>query len=116
MKIAQNEFEQFTEEQILGRGLRYFEDGAVRDFTELGNGEYEATVSGSQNYNVQLEIINNDVVKYRCDRPYDLDPICKHVVAVIFYAQQDSLKQEKKYYGLKNKKIKIGYPTGQRFC
>jgi|GEM_PF-2790591 len=48
MKLLLTELQQFIHEPILGRGLRYFEDGAVRDFSNLGSGDYEATVYGSE--------------------------------------------------------------------
>jgi uncharacterized Zn finger protein len=92
MKIPLNEFEQLIDESILKRGLTYFKGGAITDFLEISNGEYEAIVSGTEEYTVQLEIKNNTVIKHNCDCPYDIGPVCKHVVAVIFYLQQDKLE------------------------
>ena len=87
MKISLNEFEQLIDETILKRGLSYFKGGAITDFAELSNGEYEAIVSGTEEYTVQLEISNNIITKHNCDCPYDMGPVCKHVVAVIFHLQ-----------------------------
>ncbi len=92
MKILLNEFEQLIDENILKRGLAYFQGGAIKDFSEISNGEYEAIVSGTEEYTVQLEINNNTVVEHNCDCPYDKGPVCKHVIAVIFYLQQDELE------------------------
>lgn len=92
MKIPLNEFEQLIDESILKRGLAYFKSGAITDFSEISNNEYEAIVAGTEEYSVQLEIKNNIVTEYTCDCPYDMGPICKHVVAVIFYLQQDKLE------------------------
>lgn len=92
MKIPLNEFEQLIDENILKRGLSYFKSGAITDFSEISNGEYEAIVSGTEEYTVHLEIKNNTVVEYNCDCHYDIGPVCKHVVAVIFYLQQDELE------------------------
>ncbi len=43
--------------------------------------------------------MNNGVItEHVCNCPYDMGPICKHLVAVIFYLQQDEL-------GLKQKPV-----------
>jgi len=91
MKIPLNEFEQLIDERILKRGLSYFKGGAITDFTEVSNGEYEANVSGTEEYTVQLVINNSTIIEHNCDCPYDMGPVCKHIVAVIFYLQQDKL-------------------------
>jgi len=92
MNIPLNEFEQLIDEKILKRGLSYFKGGAITDFSEISNGEYEAIVSGTEEYTVQLEINNNTITEHNCDCPYDMGPVCKHVVAVIFHLQQDELE------------------------
>ena len=92
MRIPLNEFEQLIDEKILKRGLSYFKGGAITDFSEISTGEYEAIASGTEEYTVQLEISNNTITEYHCDCPYDMGPVCKHVVAVIFHLQQDELE------------------------
>jgi hypothetical protein len=92
MRIPLNEFEQLIDESILKRGLAYFKGGAITDFSEISNGEYEAIVSGTEDYTVQLEIKNNVIIEHNCDCPYDMGAVCKHVVAVIFHLQQDELE------------------------
>ena len=92
MRIPLNEFEQLIDEKILKRGLSYFKSGAITDFSEISNGEYEAIVSGTEEYNVQFEISNNTIIAHDCDCPYDMGPVCKHVVAAIFHLQQDELE------------------------
>jgi SWIM zinc finger len=92
MRIPLNEFEQIIDEKILKRGLSYFKGGAITDFSELSTGEYEAIVSGTEEYTVQLEISNNIITEHNCDCPYDMGAVCKHVVAAIFYLQQDELE------------------------
>jgi hypothetical protein len=91
MHIPLNEFEQYIDETILKRGLSYFKSDAITDFTEISNGAYEAIVSGTDEYTVQLEIKNNTLITHHCDCPYDMGPVCKHVVATLFYMQQDVL-------------------------
>lgn len=88
MGLELNEFEQMVNETILQRGLSYFKNGYVTDFAELSIGEYEATVSGTEEYTVRLKIKNNLIVEYNCNCPYDMGPVCKHIVATIFYLKQ----------------------------
>jgi hypothetical protein len=92
MRIPLNEFEQIIDETILKRGLAYFKSGAITDFSEISNREYEAIVSGTEEYTVQLKISSNTITEHNCDCPYDMGPVCKHVVAVIFHLQQDELE------------------------
>lgn len=104
MRIPLNEFEQIIDETILKRGLSYFKNGLVADFVELSNGEYEASVSGSEEYTVRLEVNNNEIVEHNCDCPYDFGPVCKHVVASIFYLKQDELNLNEQNSPLVKKK------------
>lgn len=92
MQIPLNQFEQSVDETILKRGLAYFKGGAIVDFSEISTGEYEAIVLGTEDYTVQLEVKNNTIVEHKCDCPYDMGPVCKHVVAVMFYLQEDELE------------------------
>ena len=92
MQIPLREFEQLIDEKILKRGLSYFKGGAITDFSEISNGEYEAIISGTEEYTVQLKISNNIITEHICDCPYDMGPVCKHIVATLFYLQQDELE------------------------
>ena len=58
MNIPLSEFELIIDETILKRGLSYFKNGYVTEFTEISNGEYEANVSGTDEYTIRLEIKN----------------------------------------------------------
>ena len=92
MKISLDGFEYQIEEKILKRGLDYFKRGYVTDAEELGGGDYEFIVEGSETYTVNLSVEGNTVTDFGCDCPYDMGPICKHVVAALFYLQRDALK------------------------
>lgn len=104
MRIPLNEFEQIIDETILKRGLSYFKGGAITDFSEISTGEYEAIVSGTEEYTVQLEIKNNIIIEHNCDCPYDMGAVCKHVVAVIFHLQQDELELNQPNFTIPKKK------------
>ncbi len=96
MLIPLNQFEQYIDETILKRGLSYFKNGHVHQPEEIGPGEYETIVEGSEDYTVQLTLKNGTITEYVCDCPYDMGPVCKHVAAVFFYLQQDELELNKK--------------------
>ena len=89
MKISLSEFEHQIDEIILKRGLQYYRKGHISHIEELGAGEYEASVEGSEDYTVNLTIRNGIVEDYRCDCPYDMGPVCKHIAATLFYLQKD---------------------------
>jgi len=95
MKIPLNSFEQLIDETILKRGLEYFEQGYVSEFTTTAVNEYEAIVEGSEDYTVNLIIENDIVVSHHCTCPYDFGPVCKHEVAVLFYMLQNELNLSK---------------------
>ena len=96
MKIPLNEFEQIIDETILKRGLSYFKKGYVTELSEIENGQYEAIVEGTEQYDVSIKIKNNVIEEHQCNCPYDMGPVCKHIVAVIFYLQQNRLGLDEK--------------------
>ncbi len=98
MHIPLSRFEQCIDEIILKRGLSYFVKDKVRECEEVAPGIYEAVVAGSEDYTVELRIEGEEVIEHICNCPYDLGPICKHIVAVLFYLQKDvfeSIKETK---------------------
>ncbi|HAN78326.1 MAG TPA: hypothetical protein DCQ31_11450, partial [Bacteroidales bacterium] len=96
MAIPYKSFEQHIDETILERGFQYFKKGYVNEPEEIGDGEFEATVEGTEQYLVQISISNNNITEYNCTCPFDSGPVCKHIVAVIFYLQQNELSVEVK--------------------
>ncbi len=100
MQIPLNQFEQFIDETILKRGLSYFKNGYVSEPEEITHGVYEAIVAGSEDYTVELKIKNGTITEHICTCPYDMGPVCKHVVAVLFYLQQDVLEIKPKVVSL----------------
>jgi hypothetical protein len=91
MKIPLNSFEQLIDETILKRGLEYFEQGYVSEFTTIATNEFQAIVEGSEDYTINLIIENDIVVSHYCNCPYDFGPVCKHEAAVLFYMLQNEL-------------------------
>lgn len=96
MQIPLDQFEQVIDKKILQRGLTYFKKGHVHELEEISPNTYEAIVEGTEDYTVRLTVENNVVTDYRCDCPYDLGPVCKHVAAVILSLQEEELGLTKK--------------------
>ena len=96
MHIPLRHFEDYIDETILRRGLSYFKNGQVHEPDEIRTGEYEAIVEGTEDYTVRMTIKNGAITEHVCNCPYDMGPVCKHLVAVIFYLQQDELELTQK--------------------
>jgi len=89
MPVPLNQFENYIDKTILNRGLQYYEDGHVHDPDEISPGEYEFIVEGSLYYTVQITLEDGMITDYDCDCPYDLGPVCKHVVAALYYLREE---------------------------
>ena len=89
MPVPLNQFENYIDKIILNRGLQYYEDGHVHDPDEISPGEYEFIVEGSLYYTVQITLEDGMITDYGCDCPYDLGPVCKHVVAALYYLREE---------------------------
>jgi len=96
MQIPLKEFEQYTDEIILQRGLDYYENGQVNEPEELSLGVFNAIVEGTLDYTVEVNLHNENIVYFNCDCPYDLGPICKHIVAVLYYLREEIFKVKTK--------------------
>lgn len=99
MQISLNRFDEYIDDVILKRGLAYFRKGKVHEPEEVGPGEYETIVEGTEAYTVRLVVANEVVTEHVCSCPYDMGPVCKHVAAVLFFMQQDALGIKKKPSG-----------------
>ncbi len=101
MPISLSTFEHDIDPKILDRGLKYFQRGHVGEPEELEPGLYEAIVQGAESYTVQVRIQSDAVIEQRCDCPYDLGDVCKHVAAVLFKLQEAALDLPVKASGKK---------------
>ncbi|MDP4282482.1 MAG: SWIM zinc finger family protein [Bacteroidota bacterium] len=95
MNIPLDQFEQIIDETILKRGLNYFWQGRVEEPEELSPGCFETTVQGSEPYRVTVTVQDRKVTDYSCTCPYDMGPVCKHVAALLFALQEESLGLQK---------------------
>ena len=86
MKLSLKNFEREIDPTILKRGLDYYKEGRVTPMTELTHkGETEFSVDGTEPYEVTVTLDGDEVTDYSCDCPYDWEPVCKHVVASLYY-------------------------------
>ena len=89
-------FEKLFDEKILKRGYNYYLEDSVHDVTRNGN-HYEGLVYGTEIYEVQIEIDNNgNVEDMDCDCPYAEENNCKHMVALLYYLENDGKIESKK--------------------
>ena len=71
-------------QHILDRGIEYFEDGEVTGFSYSNNG-IKASVNGSDIYEVEISLDEEDVIDMYCSCPHAADGHnCKHMAAVLF--------------------------------
>lgn len=70
--------------RILDRGYCYYEDDYIESFT-YNNGEIQASVLGSDEYDVVIEIENDKITYMECTCPYaENGSKCKHMAAVLY--------------------------------
>ncbi|MCB9295826.1 MAG: hypothetical protein H6559_22285 [Lewinellaceae bacterium] len=60
----------FVPAKILVRGLAYFNERAVERLEETTKYQWEAVVSGSEDYEVAITV-SKEVKSWSCDCPYD---------------------------------------------
>lgn len=80
--------EKYIDHTILNRGLQYYESGHVEDLEEIVPGQFEATVTGTEDYFVKVSLQENKIMESFCSCPYDYSDICKHQVAIFFYIRE----------------------------
>lgn len=88
-------FEVNIDRKILDRGFDYYENDNVNQVENLGKGEFQAVVQGTEEYEVYITIENGTVTEHSCECPYDWGDICKHEVAVLYYIRDSEIYKEK---------------------
>ena len=85
----------------LWRGVDYYQSKNVKKIKKIGDGEYNSIVSGTEEYNVHIDI--NHPRKSTCTCPFAAGRrvICKHMVATFFtiYPEEAEriIKEEQEY-------------------
>jgi len=108
MKLSLNKFQSVLDERIVSRGEEYFSNEAVSALEQITDGKWAASVEGTETYRVNITLKGNDVRDYFCTCPYDLGPVCKHVVAVLFAIREAKEGGESKKSGHKDNRTDHG--------
>ncbi len=87
-EILLSDFDTLVPPKIYSRGEEYYEEGAVFDLHEESGGAWVASVRGTEDYRVEIELKGGQIESWYCDCPYD-GTICKHVVAVVLAIQEN---------------------------
>ena len=74
------------------RGLDYYEQKRVKKIKKISETEYQSIVSGSDNYNVFLDISHPRRSTCNCPLANGKRIICKHIVATYFSVVPNSAK------------------------
>lgn len=90
MTLTLTNFEQTIPPTILRRGRDYFDARQVTALEEVDAGLWQAVVQGTDVYQVVIQAGPDGVLNWKCDCPYELGPVCKHVAAVLFALQAHS--------------------------
>lgn len=80
--IRLSNFESIVPFKILSRGEKYYDENAVSELEEYSPGEWNAIVSGTEDYEVDISLSGDEIEAWSCDCPFEGE-ICKHVVATL---------------------------------
>ncbi|WP_310602882.1 DEAD/DEAH box helicase [Anaerosporobacter sp.] len=88
-----------ADEQTYARGIRYYQNGAVKNITwSQANKQYRAFVKGQSDYIVTVTQDKEDSFNYSCNCPasFKYSGPCKHVIAtLLFVADYENRKKAK---------------------
>ncbi len=96
MNISLKKFESDIDNTIVNRGSEYFANQTVRGLRQVKVDQWTASVDGTEPYKVQVSLRDDNVIDYSCSCPYDLGPVCKHIVAVLYQLRALKYGEEKK--------------------
>lgn len=86
------DFETQVNSTILKRGKQYYDNNFVKNLIKTDDESFEANVSGTNVYKVNVQINSLNQIRSSCTCPFDFGPICKHEVAV-FYRLREVIEQ-----------------------
>ena len=89
-RLTLKNFEFLLSGSVLHKGHDYFGNGAVARLVESSRGLWNAIVSGSEDYKVQIHFSGKDISDCSCDCPHDAQ-YCKHIVAVLYAILEEGL-------------------------
>ncbi len=86
-----NNFEENIDTRLLERGLQYYHEGNILTIEQIEKGLWEAIISGTENYEVIVELQDENIIKSNCTCPYDLSEFCKHQIAIFNFLKYSDL-------------------------
>ncbi|MFK7783949.1 MAG: SNF2-related protein [Crocinitomicaceae bacterium] len=86
-------FQEFIDKNTIERTRSRFMDSTVLTF-EMDDHSFKAMVQGSRKYDVHIEFDSVQVKKATCSCPYSGEGACKHIVNVMFKADQQRRRLE----------------------
>lgn len=70
---------------VLNRGENYYRSNRVENLKKNNDSQYTARVRGSDEYNVSVTVVNNEITSLECDCPHaESGNYCKHMAALLF--------------------------------
>lgn len=112
-----------SDEITKARGYNIYKNKLIKNVKKIDDNKYEAIVSGTNDYNVQVDIEN--INKSKCSCP-NKKKICKHIIALCFeldsdeaYVYEQSLKEliadQKKYNKHKKEEYTSAYNNAVKY-
>lgn len=86
-----NTFEENIDTRLLERGLQYYQEGNILTIEQIEEGLWEAIVSGTEHYEVIVELQDERITKSNCTCPFDLSEYCKHQIAIFNFLKYSDL-------------------------
>lgn len=90
-------WESLFKSHILERGYDYYVDDKVK-IISVDEHKIEACVDGSEDYNVEINIDDGNIIAMECDCPYAAGGNnCKHMAAVLYecFSNEGSIESNK---------------------
>lgn len=88
------EWEHLFKSWILDRGYDYYRSNLIKEYN-LNLDKINAIVSGTEEYDVEIEIENGKIFKMFCNCPYaDAGNNCKHMASVLYKYEDDGINIE----------------------
>lgn len=86
-----NNFEENIDTRLLERGLQYYQEGNILTIEQIEKGIWEATVSGTEDYEVTIELLDEKITNSNCNCPFNLSEYCKHQIAILNFLKYSDL-------------------------
>ena len=84
-------WESIFKKGVLERGRQYYIEGRV-ELLKYEKDHLEAEVLGTEYYNVQIDLNNEQILKMKCTCPYAKEnPYCKHMASVLYAVENSNL-------------------------